>query len=157
MRLLFRMRPAPDLDLSVQTLHLVLAADPDSVRDGLARILALPPLTGLSDDDRGTAEVVLAEVLNNIGEHAYAGGAGTVEVTLVPVMAGLDCLVVDQGVTMPGNQPPTGRLTVGPETPVPDLLEGGFGWHLIRVLTQDLAYARIDGCNRLSFTLPNTD
>jgi serine/threonine-protein kinase RsbW len=149
------MRPAPEPDLSVQTLHLVFAADPDAVRDGLARMMAGLPLSGLSDDDRGTAEVVLAEVLNNIAEHAYAGGAGTVAVTLVPVMAGLDCLVVDQGVAMPGNQLPAGKLTAGPDTPVQDLPEGGFGWHLIRVLTRDLAYSRTDGCNRLSFTLPN--
>ena len=149
------MRPAPDLDPSVQTLHLVFAADPDAVRDGLARMMAGPPLSGLSNDDRGTAQVVLAEVLNNIAEHAYVGGAGTVAVTLVPVVAGLDCLVVDQGVAMPGNQLPAGKLIAGPETPVADLPEGGFGWHLIRALTRDLAYARIDDCNRLSFTLPN--
>ncbi len=149
------MRPAPDLDVSVQSLHLVFPADPGAVRDGLARMMAAPPLSGLSDDDRGTAEVVLAEVLNNIAEHAYAGRAGTVAVTLVPVLGGLDCLVVDQGLAMPGNQLPAGKLIAGPETPVADLPEGGFGWHLIRVLTRDLAYARTDGCNRLSFTLPN--
>jgi len=149
------MRPAPDLKASVQTLHLVFAAEPDAVRDGLARMMALPPLSGLSDDDRGTAEVVLAEVLNNVAEHAYANGPGTVAVTLVPVGLGLDCLVVDQGVAMPDNRLPAGKLTAGPGTPVEDLPEGGFGWHLIRVLTRNLSYAREGGCNRLSFTLPN--
>jgi serine/threonine-protein kinase RsbW len=149
------MRPAPDLDPSVQTLHLVFAADPAAVRAGLARMMKLPPVSGLSDDDRGTAEVVLAEVLNNVAEHAYAGGAGTVAVTLVPVPVGLDCLVVDQGVAMPGNRLLAGKLVAGPETPIQDLPEGGFGWHLIRVLTQDLTYAREGGCNRLSFTLPS--
>ena len=31
---------------------------------------------------RGTVELVLAEVLNNVAEHAYAGGSGPVAVDL---------------------------------------------------------------------------
>jgi serine/threonine-protein kinase RsbW len=149
------MRPAPRPKIPVQSLHIVLAANPDAVRDGLARMMALQPLAGLSGDDRGAAELVLAEILNNVAEHAYSDATGTVAVTLLPVPVGLDCLVVDQGVAMPGNRLPAGKLVAGPETPIQDLPEGGFGWHLIRVLTQNLTYAREGGCNRLSFTLPS--
>jgi serine/threonine-protein kinase RsbW len=149
------MRQAHRLGKFVQNLHLVFAAQPEAVRSGLAQMVAMPPLSDLSDDDRGTAEVVLAEVLNNIAEHAYAGGPGSVAVTVKAAAAGLDCLVVDQGVAMPDNQLPPGKLIAGPDTPVEDLPEGGFGWYLIRTLTQNLSYAREDGCNRLSFTLPS--
>lgn len=149
------MRPAPRPEIPVQSLHIVLAANPDAVRDGLARIMALQPLAGLSVDDRDAAELVLAEVLNNVAEHAYSDTTGTVAVTLRAVPAGLDCLVVDQGVAMPDNQLPAGRLTAGPDTGVDDLPEGGFGWHLIRALTRNLSYVREGDCNRLRFTLPN--
>lgn len=149
------MRPAPEAKSLARTLHVVLDATPDAVRDGLVQMMARQPLATLSEEERGAAELVLAEVLNNVAEHAYADTAGTVAVTLVPARGGIDCLVIDQGVALPNRQMPAGKLIAGPETPVEDLPEGGFGWHLIRSLTRDLTYARDGGCNRLSFTLPN--
>jgi serine/threonine-protein kinase RsbW len=77
-------------------------------------------------------ELVLAEVLNNVAEHAYAGGSGPVEVGLAPRPCGIACRIVDSGLAMPNGQLPRGtchRSTPG------DLPEGGFGWHLIRSLT----------------------
>ena len=148
------MQQVPEPDSLASGLHLVLTADPISVRQGLARMLALPPLAGLPLEDRGTAELVLAEVLNNVAEHAYAGSAGVVAVTLAPVPAGISCLIVDQGVAMPEGQLPEGKLPGGPDTAFEDLPEGGFGWYLIRTLTQDLSYVRTGDSNRLSFTLP---
>ena len=41
-----------------------------------------------------------------------------------------------------------------PDTALEDLPEGGFGWHLIHSLTNDLTYLRTGGCNRLRFLLP---
>jgi serine/threonine-protein kinase RsbW len=148
------MQQAPEPVSRTDHLHLVFPADPDSVRAGLVQLMGLPPLADLEEGDRGMAELVLAEVLNNVAEHAYAGDTGPVEVSLSPGTAGIDCLIIDQGVEMPGGQLPTGQLPGGPDTSLDDLPEGGFGWHLIRTLTHDLAYARTAGCNRLRFTLP---
>lgn len=145
------MQPAPDLDSGAAVTHLAFPASPTAVRDNLARMMAAMPLAGLSDSGRGIAEIVLAEVLNNIAEHAYAGQAGPVTVTLCDTAQGIGCLVVDHGAPMPGGTPPDGTLP--PQTPA-DLPEGGFGWHLIRSLTRDLDYARVAGANRLSFLLP---
>jgi serine/threonine-protein kinase RsbW len=148
------MQQLPEPEIRPNNLHLVLVADPASVRDGLRRMLTLPPLAGLAPDRRGTAELVLAEVLNNVAEHAYADRSGTVEVTLSSGTCGVSCTIVDHGVAMPGDALPAGRLPVGTDIALQDLPEGGFGWHLIRTLTLDLAYARIGGRNQLSFTLP---
>lgn len=103
---------------------------------------------------RRTVELVLAEVLNNVAEHAYAEGPGPVAITLTPGQAGLFCLVVDQGSAMPDGHLPDGLLPDAAAS-LEDLPEGGFGWHLIRSLTHDLAYARTGGCNRLSFLVPH--
>jgi serine/threonine-protein kinase RsbW len=128
--------------------RVVIASDPLAVRQGLGVLFATPLMRALSADDRGTAEIVLAEAVNNIVEHAYATYSGTIELTLTCQGASLCCSLIDHGLSMPGDQLPAGRLG-SPE----DLAEGGFGWHLIRTLSQDLAYARDGTRNRLSFRL----
>jgi len=153
------MQPAPDPAPGAQDLHLTFPADPFAVREALARMLALPPLCTLGPDGRGTAEIVLAEVLNNIAEHAYVDRVGPVAVTIAAGAQGVSCLLVDEGRAMPDNRLPAGRLPAsrlpdGQTVELVDLPEGGFGWHLIRSLTRNLTYARVDGQNRVSFLLP---
>lgn len=158
----FRMTPAPDPGDAASGFACVVAADPFAVRAGLARMFAAAPLANLSADHRGTAQVVLAEVLNNIAEHAYVGGTGEISVTLRQTGAGLHCQVTDNGVAMPGGTLPAGNHPAQRhgrpdlplhDLPLADLPEGGFGWHLIRRLTQDLRYVRVGGQNRLTFLI----
>jgi serine/threonine-protein kinase RsbW len=141
------MQPAHDPFTRADTHDLVIRAEPSSVRAALRRITTAVPVCNLSGDQRGTVELVLAEVLNNVAEHAYADAAGHVAVTVALIPDGLACEVMDEGAAMPDGQPPEGRLPEG------DLPEGGFGWHLIRSLTCDLAYRRQRGSNRLSFVI----
>ncbi len=148
------MQPAPD-EVSRHLLSLEFQACPAAVRDALRRMLLRPPLSTLSDEGRGTAELVLAEVLNNVAEHAYPDRPGPVTVTLRQVPHGVSCLIVDQGAAMPGGKLPAGRLPDTPGLALDELPEGGFGWHLIRSLTLDLHYARAGGCNQLRFVLPD--
>lgn len=129
--------------------RLTLAAEPLSVRAGLAQIAASAPMGQLSADHRATAQIVLAEVLNNIAEHAYADAPGDISISLAATAAGLDCRIIDRGQEMPGGMPPAGTL------PEEELPEGGFGWFLIRSLTRDLTYLRKDGQNLLSFVIPD--
>ncbi len=144
--------PAPQY----HTLALVIASDPHAVRDGLRAMVARPPLSDLPEDQRGVVELVLAEVLNNIVEHAYATTTGTIEIELESIACGIACRVVDQGVTMAGNTLPPDTLPAGIGGLTDDLPEGGFGWHLIRRLTCDMTYERRDGCNFLAFVIPNS-
>jgi serine/threonine-protein kinase RsbW len=147
------MLPAPDQDDRAGDLHLAFLATPVTVRASLARMLSMPPLSALSADRRGMVELVLAEVLNNVAEHAYAEQSGPVTVTIGMTPRGLRCRVVDQGKAMPDGTLPEGRAPVSPGMALLDLPEGGFGWHLIRSLTTELSYARENGCNRLQFVL----
>lgn len=148
------MPPAPDQGTRPVDLHLAFTATPLGVRDNLRRMLTLPPLARLSDDRRGTAELVLAEVLNNVVEHAYGNRPGLVTVSITLTSQGLRCLIIDQGKTMPGGTLPEGRLPGSPGLALDALPEGGFGWRLIHSLTTDLAYIRAKGCNHLQFLLP---
>lgn len=132
-------------------IRLVIPGDPVSVRLALHSVTDALATRGVTESDRGTAEIVLAEVLNNIVEHAYASSGGEIEVTIRLMPGDLHCRVVDKGVPMPGGLPPPG---VAPTiTSGEDLAEGGFGWFMIRSLSQDLSYQRCDGRNLLHFRL----
>lgn len=125
-----------------------LRSDPLALRDGLQRIMASGPVAALAPADQANAELLLAEVLNNIGEHAYAGGSGPIRLWLAQVGGDLTIRVEDEGGPMPAGSPPAG----GPPDPL-DLPEGGFGWFLIRQLSADLHYERQGGQNRLTLRL----
>jgi len=129
--------------------HLVIRSDPVAVREGLRRLFAIAPLCDLPPDAQGTAEIVLAEALNNVVEHAYAETEGEIEVSVYRDAARIRCEIVDVGLPMPGFTLPAGHLR--PVDPAEQLPEGGFGWFLIRALARDLEYRRVDGCNRLRF------
>lgn len=135
-------------DMPIEAQFMMLS-DPLSVRDGLQQALEAAPLRQLSDDDRSTAQIVLAEVLNNIVEHAYADESGIIRLCLSLGEDKLVCRIEDDGYAMPNGAPPAGHL---PEAQ--DLPEGGFGWHLIRTLSSGLCYERQGQTNRLSFSLP---
>ena len=140
-------RPSDSLAAEVQ----VFDGDASAVRAGLIGLFARPLLARLTDDCRGTVEIVLAEVMNNIAEHAYARFPGKIEVWVSAHVSVLFIRVVDSGLPMPGDELPCGRLSEATE--IADLPEGGFGWFLIRSLTQDLTYLREAGRNTVSFCI----
>jgi serine/threonine-protein kinase RsbW len=132
--------------------QLAFAATFDAVRDALAALMAGPMLAGVSEDERGTAELVLAEAMNNIVEHAYADtGSGEITLTLWHSEGEVACRITDRGTAMPEETLPVGKLADHGE--VADLPEGGFGWFLIRTLSRDLRYARLGSLNELTFVL----
>ncbi|MGO4906891.1 ATP-binding protein [Pseudorhodobacter sp. W20_MBD10_FR17] len=135
-----------------QAMQFTIEGSPLAVRRGLAAMLACSALRGLDVCARGTAEIVLAEVFNNIVEHAYAGQAGSISVSLCDLGMGVEVVVTDQGHAFPQEQLPQGKLP--PIDASQDLPEGGFGWYLIRTLVQDLTYRRSQSTNHLSFVLP---
>jgi len=118
-----------------------------AVRDSLRR-------AGLAEDDLSSAELILAEALNNIVEHAYASSEGLVDLNIELRRDGLFCVIRDHGKAMPNGRapdPPLPRIN-----PPCELPEGGFGWHIIRSLTTQLGYRQEEGWNALSFVVPLT-
>ena len=137
-------------DGSGDQLRLVIPAKAAAVRQALQAACDTRLLRTMTATARGTAQIVIAEALNNIVEHAYASGAGEIELSLRRSGGKLSVRITDRGQPMPGNTLPAGAL------PAPDPAnppEGGFGWFLIRSLTQDLRYCRSGGCNHLFFRL----
>ncbi|MCV2867235.1 ATP-binding protein [Defluviimonas sp. WL0002] len=130
-----------------------IAARPMDVRRLLHEVLVR--FQGkIGTSDAGALELVLAEILNNVVEHAYgAERSGDIEVEVALRNGALDCRVVDWGRPLPND--------AIPRKPPPDidvcreqLPEGGWGWTLIRALARDLAYSRSGDTNHLSLVLP---
>lgn len=137
--------------------HILFPSDPLAVRSALGGVLHGLGFLGLSDDARGTLELVLAEAMNNVVEHAHGGrDDGLIELR-VSHDAGraasvIVCELIDDGAAMP-----EGALAP-PRAPAVDagveaLPEGGFGWLVIRQLARGIDYARRDGRNRLRFEI----
>lgn len=123
-----------------------------ATRTVLADLVAGLAGAGLRDDDLSTVELILAEALNNVAEHAYCDAPGPVKLNIELRPSALACRIADQGRPMPNGDVPNPPL---PVIEPPDTLpEGGFGWHIIRGLTRDLTYRRCAGWNTLTMTVP---
>ena len=131
--------------------RLMFAAEPFAVRAALEGLMGFLRPQDLDIDARGRVEIVLAEVLNNVCEHAFENYPRRVELRMRFEPRHLAFTVIDDGEPMPGRRLPPGEID--PERFVELLPEGGFGWFIIRSESEDLSYRRERGRNRLSFRL----
>lgn len=126
-----------------------------AVREALAAVLDnLQPLN-LTSEELSAVELVLAEVLNNVVEHAYADSKkarNTVCVQGRQQADGLHIDIRDRGAPMPHGQLPVGTLA-SKDVDFEDVPEGGFGWFLIQHLAKDVVYTRKRDENLLSLRL----
>lgn len=145
-----RRRPAPIGD---RALTLTLAATGGEVRRALHEIRATLSEWRVDDEAAAATEIVLAEVLNNIVEHAFADAPpGEILIWIEHRAEALAIAVVDDGTPMPGEAMPAAkRLELGVQ--IANLPEGGFGWGLIRALSAGLTYRRMSERNRLAFRI----
>ena len=133
-------------------LRLSLAAEALAIREALRQVVAALAGLRLTGECLGDVELVLAEILNNIHRHAYAGRTGEIELELAAAGDMLVCTVIDAGHPMPGGQLPAGRA-VSVDVCSEILPEGGFGWFLIRSYAERLEYRREAGRNHLTLHL----
>lgn len=95
-------------------------------------------------------EIALAEAINNVVEHAFAGSEnGTVHLLCSLRPNRLDIRICDTGSPLPDERLPPG-LAADLAVPRSELPEGGFGWFLIRELTSEIRYDRCGNSNHLS-------
>jgi serine/threonine-protein kinase RsbW len=136
--------------------HRRVAAEELAVRALLAEVRGWLALAGLSEERCGTVEIALAEALNNVVEHGYAGTRGEIALELRHANGALRATLRDNGPPLPRLRLPAGKVP-SPDGARAALPEGGFGWFLIRSLTRELSYARSGTENRLTlvFDLAN--
>lgn len=123
------------------------------VRRIIQQSVAALEASDMATEHIGSVEIVLAEALNNIVDHAYPQNApGDITLSIRQRPAGLLIEIRDKGTPMPGGRAPLGQHPLpdddGKPTP-----EGGYGWFLIRELVRDLIYDRRDGENLLIFRM----
>lgn len=105
---------------------------------------------GLCSDVLSSVEIALAEVANNVVEHAY-GDMGPGPAGIDFDLDGFDLWISvwDCGRGFPGHELPEGQpvdLSGSPN----DIPEGGYGWFLIRSLAAEVSYNCQGGRNRLT-------
>ena len=129
-------------------LSLAIRATPEATREAVAAVRGIMARAGAAPGLLFRVELVLAEVLNNIGEHAYGGAGGRVWLKAGMEGDALCVTIADRGRPMPGNEMPEGAL---PDMDVPceRQPEGGFGWYLIHSQADAVTYSRREGQNTL--------
>ena len=138
-------RPAQSYTMVTTATELDVRATVTSIRNWLSDLTVPPAKCGM-------IELTLAEALNNINEHAFAGlSPGPIEISARVKDGYLTVVTRDRGHPQRGGTLPEGRQprVAGPRERLP---EGGFGWYLIRALTASQNYCRIGDENRLELT-----
>lgn len=134
-------------------LQLIFPGDQKEVRGALKKAMVFLRSLDFGQDECGPVELVLAEAINNVTKHAYAGKAyGVIELMIDQDGDTLNFAILDDGLPMPDGTAPSGHgHDLDCETA--ELPEGGFGWFLIRELTFNLIYFRSGNRNRLEFSM----
>ena len=126
----------------------------ENVRLAIEKAMSTLRPLDLSVEDASSVEIVLAETLNNVVEHAYPPEhPGDVKLVLRHGRAGLLIEIRDRGCPMPKGRTPDGEhpAETAPKNSTP---EGGYGWFLIKQLARDMVYDRENGENFLIFRVP---
>ncbi|WP_170774781.1 ATP-binding protein [Ruegeria lacuscaerulensis] len=140
-------------------LDLQFSATASDASAGIAQLSACLKAQGLPAHKAGDVKIALAEAINNVVEHAYAGVTpAQVKVRCRLNQDWLEILISDTGNPLPGFRVPEG-MPAALGSSRDELPEGGFGWFLIHELTSDIRYERSNGCNWLSlrFDFPDAE
>lgn len=134
-----------------ERVSLLLPATNMAVRSGISTILGLVDQRDCAREEIDQLEIALAEVFNNIVEHAYPErDDGMIDVTVELKDPGAHFTILDTGEPMPSGRLPGGH-TADPERAPHEQPEGGYGLHLLRTCARKLRYARNGDTNCLTF------
>lgn len=135
----------------MRQVEVVLCATFDEVARATVQLRSQLP-EWLDGEQRNAVELALAEALNNIVEHGYAGGSmDEIRVRLLDRPGALEVEVRDRGLAIPkGRLDQTdGAIFDFDPTDIGALPEGGMGIALIKAAFEEVDYASHDGMNRL--------
>lgn len=137
--------------------HVQAQSGPLAVRELLKAVMDGLKSSSLDIEEVGTIEIVLAEALNNVVEHAYPEGdsQGPIDLFAEAKADGLHFRIEDIGHPMPDGQAPIGKQAEL-DVEMMDLPEGGFGWFIIRDLAKDVEYTRQGNRNVLTLRVAVT-
>lgn len=129
-------------------LHLTCNGELWAIREALLEVETFLKLHGIHTGDIEDIQLVLAEAMTNIARHAYPVGTDQIWLSLRLNASRIECDLLDRGVAFDPSK-------LGQTPPEPALCnEGGYGWFIIRSLSEGLNYTRKNGCNNLSFSVP---
>lgn len=118
------------------------------VRSAMLRIERFLRVSGIDEDVTQDLNLALTEAMTNIARHGYPGGSGPISIRLFLSDHGVQCRLTDRGISFDPRD-------LGHALPDLEMCpEGGYGWFLIRSLSQNLCYSRENDLNILSFTVP---
>ena len=139
-----------------QDLEMFFAATKAEASAGIATLSERLGALGLPETETDDVRIALAEAINNVVEHSYAGTTPeNVHVKCSLGTENLEILITDSGVPMPEGALGT-RVPASVDTVLSDLPEGGFGWFLIRTLADEVRYDRRNGQNLLFLLFERT-
>lgn len=140
---------APDVTLR-------LIASDVMIRAALIRLRQWSRRAGAAGEFIDRAELLLAEILNNIAEHAYCGTTGWIELRCTLDPEGLQIDIRDWGKPLPRFllRPPEMAGLSRSDAPLNTLPEGGFGWYLIHQLARQLHCHRENDSDHFQCYLP---
>ncbi len=143
-------RKAEKIALSLEIVPTALC-----VRSALGRIDNWLTSYGLEKECRGNAQLVIAEVLNNIVEHGNLRPEQVIQTTVSLNYAGITCSVRDEAPEFHVLEA-SRRVDAEPCAASIQLAEGGYGVFLIQTLAQGFRYLDVDHGNHLEFLIPLT-
>lgn len=129
-------------------LHLRLNADQETVTNTVQKVIRWLGENGIDEETSGELEIVMAEALNNVVEHAYGfRQEGEIRLNLSITDAHIVVNIIDKGARFSGPPPPMENDVAN--LSIFDLPEGGFGWNLIHTLTDAVDFDHLKDENRL--------
>ena len=100
----------------------------------------------------GDVMLVLAEALNNVIEHAYGTEtSGDIQIKGTLRAQTLSLQIVDRG--RPFDGPPDEVVLNTEKYELSEMPDGGFGWFLIKSLTEDIHFSRAGDKNKLTLVV----
>lgn len=117
------------------------------VRKAMQRVERFMLAQDVAPETWDDLNLVMSEAMTNIARHAYPDQEGSIGFHLHLDQTAVRCCLVDSGIAFDPSS--TGRAAPEPSA----FPEGGYGWFLVRSLTDTLSYNRKDGVNTLRFSI----